>query len=191
MNRSNTSQPPLTLESQLDEDRVRRALGLKTNGATHQQRPEQARQRHRFVSDGAVPVVMLNRADGEGGGLKERLTSLEAALESERAAHAATRRALQEANASNQALQTRLGHAGLAHTEALEAERAARRAAEEVLAAVRAELAEAPQKRVEPEAEPVAAKPERAVGRPRVAKVAKEQKPVRWWTPSYRAKRKS
>ena len=55
--RYSRSQPPLTLESQLDEDRVRRALGLKTNGATHQQRPEQARQRHRFVSDGAVFVT--------------------------------------------------------------------------------------------------------------------------------------
>src|SRR5689334_3023073 len=75
MDRSNTTQQPLTLDSPLDEDRIRRALGLKTNG-THQQRPEQARQRHRFVSDGAVPVVVLNRGEGEGGGgLKERVTA--------------------------------------------------------------------------------------------------------------------
>ena len=197
MDRSNNPQQPLTLDSPLDEDRIRRALGLKTNGGTHQQRPEQARQRHRFVSDGAVPVVVLNRSEGEGGGgLKERVTSLEAALEAERAAHAATRRALQEAQAANQALQTRLGHAALAHTEALEAERSARRAAEDALAALRIE-AEQPPKRKLAEHPPIrqadadVVKPERAARKPRAPKVEKEQKPVRWWTPSYRAKRKA
>ncbi|HYZ62390.1 MAG TPA: hypothetical protein VE650_08035 [Acetobacteraceae bacterium] len=196
---TNPNQQPLSLESQVDEDRVRRALGLKTNGP-HQQRPEQARQRHRFVSDGAVPVVMLNRGDHENGGLKERLAAAETALETERAAHAATRRQLHDAQAANQMLQTRLGHAELAHNEALAAERDARRAADEALAAVRAELetvrGELETVRAELEPKPrrvireAAPKPVRAARIPRLPKVEKEQKPVRWWTPSYRAKNK-
>ncbi|MBV8911881.1 MAG: hypothetical protein JOZ05_02440 [Acetobacteraceae bacterium] len=188
MNRTDDQQQPLSLDSQVDEERIRRALGLKGNGS-HQQRPEQARHRHRFVSDGAVPVVVLNRTERESGGLKEKLEAAEAALETERAAHAATRRALLEAQAANQALQTRLGHAELAHNEALAAEREGRRAAEDALAALRAEAA----LRVEIEAPAPAAEPKPVVRKlrmPRLPKVEKEQKPVRWWTPSYRAKRK-
>src|SRR3954451_21566882 len=124
MSRPTDQQQPLSLDSQVvDEERIRRALGLKAGGGqTHQQRPEQARQRHRFVTDGAVPVVMLNRTERESGGLKEKLEAAEAALEAERTAHAATRRALQEAQAAHQALQTRFGHAELARSEALAAE---------------------------------------------------------------------
>lgn len=183
---------PLSLDM-IDEDRVRRALGLKSNGssAPHQQRPEQARQRHRFVSDGDVPVVMLNRTDSESHGLKERLSAAEHALENERAAHAATRRALQDANHANQAMQTRFGHNELSNGEALRAERDARRAAEEALTALRAELAELKQAElVAPEkvrreiraSEPIPRKPR--------ALLTKEPKPVRWWTPSYRAKQR-
>jgi hypothetical protein len=186
MSRTNNPNAPLSLDPQIDEDRVRRALGLKTN-TPHQQRPEQARQRHRFVSDGAVPVVMLNRADGETTGLKDRLAAAEAALETERAAHAATRRALQDAQAAHQALQTRSGHTELARNEALAAEREARRSAEEALAALRAELAETSRRAPLPAAEP---KPERPARKPRAAAAPKEQKPVRWWTPSYRAKQR-
>jgi len=194
MTRTSNQQQPLTLDPQVDEDRVRRALGLKTNSThTHQQRPEQARQRHRFVSDGAVPVVMLNRADGEAGGLKEKLAALEGALETERAAHAATRRALHEAQAAHQVLQTRLGHAELAHNEAMATEREARRAAEEALAAARAEPAETPRPAPGKAAAAPEAEAQPALRKPRVArapKPEKEQKPVRWWTPSFRAKRK-
>ena len=99
MSRSDNPTPPLSLDPQVDENRIRRALGLQV-GTPHQQRPEQARQRHRFVSDGAVPVVMLNRADNDSSGLKERLSAAEHALDAERAAHAATKRALQEAQAA-------------------------------------------------------------------------------------------
>ena len=135
---------PLSLDV-IDEDRVRRALGLKTSGSTptHQQRPEQARQRHRFVTDGSVPVVMLNRSDSESGGLKDRLSSTSHALESERAAHAATKRLLQEAQQARQALQTRIGHMEMSHHEILRAEQDARRQAEEALVALRAEADEA------------------------------------------------
>lgn len=184
MNRTDDTTPPLSLD-QAEETRIRRALGLHGTG-THQQRPEQARQRHRFVSDGAVPVVMLNRGDSETSGLKDKLIAAESAVESERAAHVQTKRSLQEAQAAYQALQTQFAHAKIAHKEALEAEQNARRAAEEALAALKA----APKEEV---VEPQAAEPKRRGRRPVVAKApraAKEQKPVRWWTPTYRSKTK-
>lgn len=203
MTRQNNQNNPLSLDTPIDEDRVRRALGLKTGGAPHQQRPEQARQRHRFVADGAVPVVMLNRADGETTGLKERIASLETTLDTERNAHAATRRALSDAHAAHQTLQTRLSHTELSHGEALKAERAARRTAEEALAALRAERPERPRRvpksvivehaealgasASEPgSAQPMAAKPGR---KPRLTAAPREAKPVRWWTPSFRNKK--
>jgi len=176
MTHNSDQNQPLSLEGQVDEARVRRALGLQGPVTQHQQRPEQARHRHRFVSDGAVPVVMLNQ--GEGGGLKERLTVAESALEHERAQHGATKRALFDAQASLQALQTRLAHAELAHNEAIAAERRARQTAEEALTA----LQNAPPPEPERPTKTVRAK------LPRVPRVAREQKPVRWWTPSYRAK---
>ncbi len=194
MNRTDNPPPTLSLDNQADETRMRRALGLHGGASTtpHQQRPEQARQRHKFASDGSVPVVVLNRSsDMEAGGAKERITALEAALEAERNAHAATRRTLQDAQAAHQALQTRLAHAELAHREALAAERQARKQAEEAHVAAtppRAELKRAEAKRAEPERAESAPERERIVRKPRAnAAPPKEPKPVRWWTPSYRA----
>lgn len=190
MSRINNPNAPLSLDNQIDEDRVRRALGLKTSGShqTHQQRPEQARQRHRFVADGAVPVVMLNRTDGETAGLRERLAACEMALENERAAHAATKRTLHDAQAAYQVLQTRFGHTELSHNEALKTERDARRAAEEALAALQAERLAAPPPAPQRVARKVVAVGDRPLRKPRVAAAAKESKPVRWWTPTYRSK---
>ena len=214
------------------EQKMRRALGLnaKASGHTPQQRPEQARQRHRFVQDGGVPVTVLNpRHDAEAAGLRERVAELQASLEAERSAHAGTRRALQEQQASAQALQTRLAHAELAHKEALAQERQARVAAQEALAqaaaqaaaqavtaqgtagkraaavgkpatpaeaadasAADAHVADAPAAGVRGASvtDPAGAtiKPKR--GRPRTAPPP-EPKPVRWWTPSFRAKTKA
>lgn len=191
MNRTNNQDQPPSLDGEAEEARIRRALGLQATTVTHQQRPEQARQRHRFVADGAVPVVMLNRSDNESGGLKEKLSAIEFALETERAQHAATRRSLQEANAANQALQTRLAHTELAHNEVLTLERNARRAAEEALAALQAAPPEpAPQPIVEaqsPEPKRRGRKPGTTL--PKLPRAPREDKPVRWWTPSYRAKR--
>lgn len=191
MSRIENPNTPLSLDNQIDEDRVRRALGLKTNGTqvTHQQRPEQARQRHRFVADGAVPVVMLNRTDSETAGLRERLAAAEAALESERTAHAATKRALHDIQIAHQGLQTRFGHTELSHAEVLKAERDARRAAEEALAALRAEASEPTPKRRAAPRKIVLAAGETAIRKPRLPTSAREQKPVRWWTPSYRTKK--
>ncbi|MGI4811594.1 MAG: hypothetical protein ACRYF2_26265 [Janthinobacterium lividum] len=241
MSRPDNNDSPFSVDV-LDEDRVRRALGLKSSGSspTHQQRPEQARARHRFVADGAVPVVMLNRSDSETTGLKERLSAAEHALENERGAHANTRRALQEATQSNQSLQTRLGHNELSNGEVLRSEREGRRVAEAALVELRAALqaetarvkalegmlaaakaneakiAEQPvisykvaeRRMAEPsdpassgDADPVKAAPtlaevklrrdvktsEPSARKSRSAAV-KEPKPVRWWTPSYRAK---
>ena len=195
MNRTDNPTPTLTLDTQADETRMRRALGLQggTSNAVHQQRPEQARQRHRFAQDGSVPVVMLNRSgDHEAGGAKERITALEASLEAERTAHAATRRTLQELQASHQALQTRLAHTELAHSEAMAAaERRSRRQAEEPAPAIM---------QARPKADPVEATiagtvsaehlAERPVRRPRPgAATLRQPKPVRWWIPGYRAKK--
>lgn len=183
MSKDNNQNAPLSLESQIDEDRVRRALGLTPSG-THQQRPEQARQRHRFVADGAVPVVMLNRTDSEVSGLRERLAAAEHALEGERSAHAATRRALHDVQAAFQALQTRFGHTELGHGEMLQTEREARQAAEAALSALKERVA-APVERA-----PVERKKrvKRETGPGREAGPGREPKPVRWWTPTYRAK---
>lgn len=190
-----TNNNPLSLDM-IDEDRVRRALGLKTSGSStpHQQRPEQARQRHRFATDGSVPVVMLNRSDNDSSGLKDRLSAATHALETERTAHAATKRLLQEAQQARQALQTRLGHDELSHTEFLRTERAARREAEDALAALKLEIERTETERratVPVVAQPVRQRREIRASEPipRQKRPANEPKPVRWWTPSYRAKK--
>jgi len=82
-------------------------------------RPAADKPRHHFVQDGAVPVTILNRhrpdeADGPSAGH----AAVEAALQDERAARAKAEQALQEALATVYDLQTKLGHAELAHMEA-------------------------------------------------------------------------
>lgn len=181
-------------DTQATENRMRRALGLQgPSRQPPQQRADQVRPRHRFVQDGGVPVVVLNsRSDNDPTAVfKARVAELEAALETERAAHGATRRLLHEAQAAVQAQQTRLVHAELAHSEALATERSARQAAEESL---QAHLAVPEQPLVLPVAAPAlagSAKPKLAVRKaPRVPRVAKtkEPQPVKWWLPSFREK---
>ena len=187
-------QPLILNESQATEQRMRRALGLNTTGkagpqVVHQQRADQARARHRFVQDGGVPVTVLNHRTDEVAALKERLAEVQAALEAERAAHAATRRSVAEHQAASQALQTRLAHADLAHREALQQEQRALAAAQEALAAAQQTRRPRATLAAEPDATQPAAAP-RPRGRPRTAP-PKEAKPVRWWTPSFRTKVKS
>lgn len=168
-------------DSQSDESKMRRALGLTGGGGggnnrpqVTQQRPDQARGRHKFVQDGGVPVTVVNHRIDENGPLKERIAELEASLENERTNHANTRRALGEQQSAAQALQTRLAHADLAHNEALMTERNARLAAQSALSqhlldatpARRAPRpAATPQATEEPvpEPEPAAAAPHRTV----------------------------
>jgi hypothetical protein len=193
---SDENLPLSSNDSQSTESRMRRALGLQGPArAAPQQRADQARPRHRFVQDGGVPVVVLNsRSDNDPtASFKARVAELEAALDAERNAHGATRRAMQEAQASAQALQTRLVHAEFAHGEALAAERRARKDVEDSL---QAQLA----LQVEPSIEPIVTEsalvvvssiPKKAVRKtmrmPRASKVAEPQ-PVKWWLPTFREK---
>ena len=197
-------------DTQAAETRMRRALGLGSGSgqAAPQQRPEQARARHRFVQDGGVPVVMLGqKTEPETAALRERIAGLEAQLETERSNHSATRRALESEHHAMTALQTRLAHNDLAHKDALEQERrmrvAAQEALQEALAAGQARrprpvavvATEPVEDRRQDDQQPVVDEPpvlppqvKRGRGRPRTA-APPEPKPVRWWTPSYRAKK--
>ena len=138
------------------------------------ERADQARARHKFVQDGGVPVVMLNSRGDQDSAVKGRVSELEAQLEAERAAHAATRRLLQEAQANIQGLQTRLAHAELAHRDALANAQqlldASLEAAKVVAPAPRKVVKKSPIERLPRDREP---------------------KPVKWWTPTYRAKSKA
>ncbi len=196
-----------------DETRMRRALGLSSGSGQHtpQQRPEQARARHRFVQDGGVPVVMLNaKIEPETAALREKITTLESALENERHLNDQLRRQVKEHADHVTALQTRIAHNELAHKDALEQERhmrvTAQEALQEALAAAPVRRRPAPVAEVAaPEEDDAAAYCEpveqaaaldippvqkRGRGRPR-STTPPEPKPVRWWTPSYRTKTKA
>ena len=85
------------------------------------------KQRHRFVQDGDVPVTVLTRhRPDEAEGLSASRTAAEAALQDERAARAKAERSLQDALATVHDLQTKLGHAELAHRELSATAQAAR-----------------------------------------------------------------
>ena len=143
--------PPLPNPSPLDapntlsaEERMRRALGLTGDRAGRSSPPQTERpqagpagrpagrssgdkQRHRFVQDGAVPVTILTRhRPDEADGPSAIRSAIEAALRDERAARAKAERSLQEALATVHDMQTKLGHAELAHGEALAATQAGR-----------------------------------------------------------------
>ncbi len=220
------SEAEASSDVQSTETQMRRALGLNPGGPTHtpQQRPEQARARHRFVQDGGVPVVMLNhKPEPEVAALRERVMGLEATLETERAALAAAKRSLTDQQAAAQALQTRLAHTELAHAEAIESERRQRLAAQQALADAVAGAAantivttargpgrpRLPRPMIPadmaPDAAPASAsapgltpmpKPagppvvKAKRGRPRINPLP-EPKPLRWWTPSFKAKTKA
>ncbi len=127
---------------------MRRALGLTSDGAGRsspsQTEPQRAgsqgrlagrssadKPRHRFVQDGAVPVTLVNRhRPDEADGPSASRAAIEAALQDERTARARAERSLQEALATVHDLQTKLGHAELAHREALDTAQAARAAAD-------------------------------------------------------------
>jgi hypothetical protein len=187
---SSSSAPPMDDA----EQQMRRALGLHGDGP--RPRPEGERSepgqrggggafiqggvhRRRFVQDGEVPVTVVRRdmpdaahpgaahsGTGQSGPTSSRLQRVEAALAAETATRERAERALHEAQAALQALQTKIGHNELAKNEALGASKrhqeeivslreeltagadrlreAESRAhdAEEELRAVRAELAE-------------------------------------------------
>jgi len=135
---------------------MRRALGL--DGEQLRARPPQERvdvsqrpaerfsatgHKRRFVHDGEVPVTLVHglvsgrREHGDGNGVRaganvlptNRLEVAEAALAAEIATRERAERALQEAQATIHDLQTKLGHAELAHREAVESLRRERESA--------------------------------------------------------------
>jgi len=140
---------PDASDPELAEERMRRALGLASNrnGQSAQPRPEQQskplarpagrapgdRPRQRFVQDGEVPVTLVGRHrphETDLTAVSESRNAIEAALQDERTARARGEQALQDALATIRDLQTKLGHAELAHREKSEAAQAARDAAE-------------------------------------------------------------
>jgi hypothetical protein len=125
------------------EQQMRRALGL--YGDAPRPRPDGERQdqgqrtgggftpgglhRRRFVQDGEVPVTVVRRdapdaahgGGGQAGPTSSRLQRVEAALAAETAGRDRAERALHDAQAALQALQTKMGHNDLAKNEAVAA----------------------------------------------------------------------
>lgn len=187
-------------------------------------RPAGDRPRQRFVKDGDVPVTLVSRhpvtlvsrhrpheADAPVAPSIGRIGVAETTAASERAARERAERSLQEALAMVHDLQTKHGHAELAHREASEAaqaaherretrlndelaaERAARAAAEAALqeVAVARERAERDLQAIlavtpapEPKDAPAQRKAKSPVKRPRKAASVTEERepqPVKWW----------
>ncbi len=88
----------------------------------------QGAHRRRFVQDGEVPVTVVRRdtpdathSAGQAAPTSSRLQRIEAALAAETAGRERAERALHEAQAAVQALQTKIGHNDLAKQEAIAA----------------------------------------------------------------------
>ena len=171
---------------------MRLALGVPEGmSAHHQQRPDQARGRHRFARDGEVPVVVLHgRREGDSTtSPRNQVAELRASLQTERTARLAAERAHTEAQMHLQSVKTQLAHAELARREAVEAVAALRLEMQHLTLAAATIPAVAPVavRADEPEtAVPTVSKPVRAK-RAAPARV-KEQKPVKWWLPTFRGK---
>ncbi len=163
------SEPPTQVDEA--ESAMRRALGLLGDAPRHRSETDHAEtpqrtsdrfggglHRRRFVQDGDVPVTVLRREPGHDvsqhrvaptappAPTSSRLQRAEAALAAETAARVQAERALSETQAALRDLQTKIGHADLAKTEAIEAlrrERESHASLREELSAAKAELVEA------------------------------------------------
>jgi hypothetical protein len=184
-----------------DEARMRAALGLLPDSQPRPSGhgPDHSSHRHRFVRDGKVMVAQVKATASDNAPAqspRSRLIALEDALAAEQISHARTKRGLEEALATIQALETKLAHGELAHAEAVQHEQAARAQVETTLQRLQAQLQEA-----EVHAQRIAAA---ATSTPRHVEPAvdssgsvsrgrskatgsSEPKPVKWWLPSYRA----
>jgi len=144
------------------EAQMRRALGL--NG-TLRPRPEGERadqqpriqdrfnpaHRRRFVQDGDVPVAYVRREQPQpeltvrqpvpAAPATARLQRIEAQLATETAARQQAERGFNEAQAALRDLRTKLGHADLARTEAVEALRRDRESQQARMAALHEQIA--------------------------------------------------
>jgi len=151
------------------EQQMRKALGLygdmprpRPDGERSEQpqRPGggfmQGVHRRRFVQDGEVPVTVVRRdgpdaahpGGGQAGPTSSRLQRVEAALTAETAGRERAERALHEAQAAVQALQTKIGHNDLAKDEAV----AASKRHHDEIVTLREELAAAAERLLEAEA---------------------------------------
>lgn len=134
------------------ESQMRRALGLLGEPSRHRPEPERMDQpsrlgerfngglhRRRFVQDGDIPVTVLRRDQGHEAPVhrgaapaaaptSSRLQRTEAALAAETAAREKAERSLAEVQSVVRDLQTKIGHAELAKTEAIETLRREREA---------------------------------------------------------------
>lgn len=152
---------------------MRKALGLLGESSRHRQEPDRTDQtarmgdrfgggngglhRRRFVQDGDIPVTVLRRDQGHEApahrGIaaplaptSSRLQRTEAALAAETFAREKAERSLAETQFAARDLQTKIGHADLAKTEAIEALRHEREATSQLradLEALNASLNEA------------------------------------------------
>ena len=158
------------------EDRMRAALGLT---------PEPVRQ-SRPVEHGPArsegPVASARRLTETSDSLRARMATLASELKTERGERVAAQQALADAQRTIQQLQTKLAHAEMAATEALQLERQARLSAEARLSQT------VSAKPLKPEA-PKLAEPKRRGRPPGKLQVANEPepKPVEWWLPSCKA----
>jgi hypothetical protein len=192
---------------------MRRALGL---GAASADRPapfartpenhSSDRPKRRFVSDGEVPVVVVQGRREFGNRTTapaitspvNRLDAAQAALGAEREAREAADRSLAEAQAVIRELQTKLGHASLAREElraavqradaarqaaeaALAPERDARLAAEEAVKAASGAHDTAEERVREPRPARAAALRGRPARTVPATELEDEPEPVQWW----------
>ncbi|MGE0226640.1 MAG: hypothetical protein AB7S57_25450 [Acetobacteraceae bacterium] len=143
-----TARPDTAIDT--DEAQMRRALGLLSDSSRSRPEPERIESlsrpadrfpsghRRRFVQDGDVPVTVVRRdpsGDAPGaaatGPTSNRMQRLEADLATANAARDRAEKSLSEAQDQIRDLQTKLGHADLARTEAVEAARKAEESATE------------------------------------------------------------
>ena len=179
----------LHLTAPIDEDeaRMRRALdvGSHEGGRSRQDHSHGSRPLRQFAQDGDVPVVRL--AGRKDGGTHAASARLEELLAAERGLREQAEVALKQANATIQALHTKIAHAEIAHAEALNA---GTRLFEAKLLELQAELAAAQAvPAAVPAAEPKRAKPQPApvrVAEKRAEHAGDEPEPIQWWVPGWR-----
>ncbi len=156
------------------EDRMRAALGFT---------PGSVQQNHRLTRrNGPIASPSMSRPSETSDSLRARVAILTSELKSERGERVAAQQALSDAQRMIQQLQTNLAHAEMAAAEALQIEHQARLSAEAKLSQI------LPAKPLQPEVSRLAEpkKRGRPPGKQRVGEEP-EQKPVKWWLPSYKA----
>lgn len=181
------------------EAQMRRALGLDGRSLSPRPTPRPSppraadaagapgRHRHRFVSDGEVPVVVVNSRQDPAALPRPEAA---AALDTEREARRRAERALTAAQASIRELQsklaqaeTKLAHVSLARDEAVAALRRAQDEASAAPAAAPASESEQSPPAVRRRGRPPKPRAEKPAAAPR----ERGQKPVKWWVKGWRS----